>query len=153
MTSQQIPAPEQPPVAEADAHSCLPPQHGTPRPDTYLAAVSRALAQGLPGLQASKLWFFTPRCLVLDMEWSSQRVAVDMVLTDDKDILVKLHARSEDGYALLQRVTARTGCVQKSGKYPIARVPLSAGADATGQALLGVLHNLRARSQAPLDAS
>lgn len=140
MTSQQIPAPQQPPAAEADDHP-------------YLSAVSRALAPGLPGLQASRLWFFTPRCLVLDMEWSSRRVAVDLVLTDDGDILVKLHARSEDGNALLQRVTARTGCVQKSGKYMIARVPLSAGADATGQALLAVLHNLRARSQAPLDAS
>lgn len=153
MTSQQIPAPQQPPAAGADAHPSLLPQPGTPSPDTYLAAVSRALAQGLPGLQASRLWFFTPRCLVLDMEWSSQRVAVDMVLTDDEDILVKLHARSEDGNALLQRVTARTGCIQKSGKYPIARVPLSAGADATGQALLGVLHNLRGRSLAPWDPS
>ena len=122
-------------------------------PPPSLAAISLTLEHGLKvAPQATKLWFYTSRCLVVDMEWSGRQVAIDIVLTDDDDIIVKMHTRAADGHELLQRVVARTGCVLRSGKYLIARVPLGADASATGQALLGVLNNLYARSQEPTDA-
>jgi hypothetical protein len=118
-------------------------------PHRTLAAVGMMLEQSALRSPSTKIWFYSSRCLVLDMEWSDQKIAIDMVLTDD-DIIVKLHARAPDGQELLKRIVAQTGCVLRSGKYMIARVPLSAESSATGSALLRVVSDLHARGQEPI---
>ena len=115
-------------------------------PHRTLAAVGMMLEQSALRSPSTKIWFYSSRCLVLDMEWSQRKIAIDMVLTDD-DIIVKLHARAPDGQELLERVVAQTGCVLRSGKYMIARVPLCADSSATASALLRIINNLYVRGQ------
>jgi hypothetical protein len=120
-------------------------------PHKTLVALQGILEQDKTlGLHATKLWFYSTRCLVLDMEWSRRRVAIDMVLTDD-DIVVKLHARDAVGQKLLERVVSQTGCLFRSGKYIVARVRLEAVPSATASALLRIINNLYVRGQEPDD--
>lgn len=101
-------------------------------------------------LNPVKIWFYSSRCLVLDMEWSGQKVAVDVVMSND-DLVVKLHARTPAGFSVVERVVAQTGCPLRSGKYTVGRFPLCADLTVTGSALLRVLKNLHERCQSPAD--
>lgn len=116
-------------------------------PHQTLGSIRQTLQQNqMLELHPAKIWFYSARCLVLDMEWSGQKIAVDVVLSDD-DLIIKLHARTPNGLAVIEGIVAQTGCPLRSGKYRVGRIPLDADLNVTGTELLQVLENLYQRGQ------
>ncbi|WP_434612874.1 hypothetical protein [Arthrobacter sp. A5] len=70
----------------------------------------------------SRLWFYSPNCLVVDYRWHSRRIAFDIVLEND-NLIIKLLGRTTSDFQYITDVLKGSGTLRRGGKYLINIIP------------------------------